>query len=204
MEAEVGLGHHPRGVSRENLGYDIASLESATGRLRAIEVKGGLAGDSLYNTQNAYYPTKERPMTAVQRVSRTELARNTRRVLTDVQRRRTTLIESHGKAKAAVLDIIDYRILRAVARAHTHVAGADPEGGLSAGEVQAMEEPQARCDLILARYLQGSIGLSRAAELLDVPWLELRTRFGRLDVPVRTAPPGRDEVVEDLLAVDAW
>ncbi len=143
-------------------------------------------------------------MAAVQRVSRTELARNTRRVLTDVQRGRTTLIESHGKAEAALLDIIDYRILRAVARAHTHVAGVDPEVGLSDGEVVALEEPQARCDLVLAHYLQGSISLSRAAELLDVPWLELRTRFERLDVPVRTAPLVRDEAAEDLLTADAW
>lgn len=53
-------------------------------------------------------------MTVVQRVSRTELARNTRRVLSDVQRGRTTLIETHGVPEAALLDIVDYRILRAV------------------------------------------------------------------------------------------
>ena len=36
-------------------------------------------------------------MTFIHRVSRTELARNTRRVLMDVQRGRTALIESYGQ-----------------------------------------------------------------------------------------------------------
>ncbi len=44
MEAEVALGHHPRDVSRENLGYDIESLHPKDGRLRFIEVKGRRAG----------------------------------------------------------------------------------------------------------------------------------------------------------------
>jgi SNF2 family DNA or RNA helicase len=44
MEAEIGLGNHPRDVSRHSLGYDIESLDPQTGRLRFIEVKGRQAG----------------------------------------------------------------------------------------------------------------------------------------------------------------
>jgi len=46
MEAERRLGHEPRDVSRENLGYDIESLipDGRGGRLRFIEVKGRIEG----------------------------------------------------------------------------------------------------------------------------------------------------------------
>jgi hypothetical protein len=44
MEAEIALGHHPRDVHTQNLGYDIESLEPRHGRLRFIEVKGRRAG----------------------------------------------------------------------------------------------------------------------------------------------------------------
>ena len=42
--AERALGHAPRDVSGERLGYDIESREKATDRLRFIEVKGRAAG----------------------------------------------------------------------------------------------------------------------------------------------------------------
>ncbi len=44
LQAETRLGNHPRDVSRENLGYDIESLDPRTGRQRFIEVKGRRAG----------------------------------------------------------------------------------------------------------------------------------------------------------------
>ena len=54
--------------------------------------------------------------------------------------------------------------------------------------VTAQPTLQAQYDLILAYYLAEEISLSRAAELLDLPWLDLRTCFLRLDVPLRPAP----------------
>ncbi|MCA9929046.1 MAG: DUF3883 domain-containing protein [Anaerolineales bacterium] len=44
MQAEITLGNHPQDVSKQNLGYDIESLDPRTGRLRFIEVKGRRAG----------------------------------------------------------------------------------------------------------------------------------------------------------------
>lgn len=44
LAAEIALGHHPRDVHTQNLGYDMESLEPKTGRLRFIEVKGRRAG----------------------------------------------------------------------------------------------------------------------------------------------------------------
>ena len=124
----------------------------------------------------------------VQRVSRTELARNTRRVLADVQRGRTALIESHGEPEAVLLNIVDYRILRAVMRHHASLPSIDPEAGLPEAAVQALDDTEARYALAFAHYLAESISLARVAELLDLSWLELRTRCIRLDVPLRTGP----------------
>lgn len=42
--AERALGHAPRDVSAEKVGYDIESTNGVTGRLRFIEVKGRVAG----------------------------------------------------------------------------------------------------------------------------------------------------------------
>jgi hypothetical protein len=44
LQAEAGLGYHPRDVHQENLGYDIESLDPRSGRLRFIEAKGRRAG----------------------------------------------------------------------------------------------------------------------------------------------------------------
>jgi len=44
MEAEIALGNEPRDVSKDNVGYDVESLDTQTGRLRFIEVKGRRKG----------------------------------------------------------------------------------------------------------------------------------------------------------------
>ena len=143
-------------------------------------------------------------MTLIQRVSRTDLARNTRRVLQDVQRGRTALIESHGEPEAALVDIADYRILRAVMRYYAESPVSDPEAGLSEAAVQALDDLNARYALVFKHYLNGSISLARAAELLDMSWLELRTRCLRLDVPFRTAPQDVAEAASDAATIEAW
>jgi superfamily II DNA or RNA helicase len=53
MKAETALGNHPRDVSKDNLGYDVESLNPRAGRLRFIEVKGRRAGaDTVTVTRN--------------------------------------------------------------------------------------------------------------------------------------------------------
>ena len=149
----------------------------------------------------------------VQRVRKTDLARNTRRVINAVHRGQTALIESHGEAEAAIIDIIDYRILRAVVRYHARQVAEqgkwldrvlEVQQGLSEQEVAALPDPQAQYDLALAHYLAGGISLARTAELLGQSWLELRTRFLRLDVPVRAGPAEPTEAKEDMETAAAW
>ncbi|MDY6877086.1 MAG: helicase-related protein [Chloroflexota bacterium] len=53
MQAEAALDNHPRDVSKDNLGYDVESLDPCTSRLRFIEVKGRRAGaDTVTVTRN--------------------------------------------------------------------------------------------------------------------------------------------------------
>ena len=143
-------------------------------------------------------------MKAVQRVSRTELARNTRRLLSDVQRGRTALIENYGELEAALLDIVDYRILRAVMRYHAEEPEIASDAGVPDEAVRELDDPDARYGLVFAHYLAGSISLARAAELLEMPWLELRTRCLRLNVPLRAAPGDAAEAAADVAAAADW
>ena len=136
-------------------------------------------------------------MEYLQRVRKTDLARNTRQVIRNVQRGQTVLVESHGQAEVAIMDILDYRILRAFLAYHTRPPKVDSKG-LDAENLSGLDDPQQICDLVLAHYLAGAISLGRAAELLELPALDLQTRFQRLDVPLNLGAmdeqAARDEV----------
>jgi len=147
-------------------------------------------------------------MEFITRIRKTDLARNTRQVIRAVQRGQTAVVESHGQPEAAIMDILDYRIVRAVMRYYARRSEIDPEiqveDGLADEQVAALVNAQARYNLVLAHYLVGAISLSRAAELLGLSWLDLRTRCLRLDVPLRTAPADLDEARADVEAAVAW
>jgi predicted HTH domain antitoxin len=122
-----------------------------------------------------------------QHVRKTDLARNTSRIIKGVQRGQTALIENHGQVEAAIMDITDYRILRALTLYYTRPPKINPQG-LGVVSLQNLESPQGLYDLVLAHYLAGIISLGRAAELLELHSLELQTRFVRLDVPLNLGP----------------
>ena len=66
IAAEKKLGHEPRDVSAERLGYDIESRESGSGRLRFIEVKGRVEGaDTVTVTCNEIVIALNRPETFI-------------------------------------------------------------------------------------------------------------------------------------------
>lgn len=136
-------------------------------------------------------------MQTLQRVRKTDLARNTRRVLKNVQRGRTAIIESHGQPEAALIDISDYLIVRAVMRYYGQRPPIEVEAGLTDEAVSTLADEQDRYDLVFAHHLAGAISLSRAAELLGSTWLDLRTRCLRLDVPLSMAPATLDEARAD-------
>ena len=62
MAAERSLGHTPRDVSIDKLGYDIESKDGKTGRLRFIEVKGRVADASTVTvTKNEVHTSLNKP-----------------------------------------------------------------------------------------------------------------------------------------------
>jgi len=143
-------------------------------------------------------------MTFVQRVRKTDLARNTRQVINAVLRGQTALVEHHGQPEVVIIDIVDYCILRAVMRYYARRPQVDAAAGLAERDVAELSDPQDRFNLVLAHYLGGAVSLGRAAELLGLSWLDLRTRCLRLDVPLRTAPGELSEARADAEAAEAW
>lgn len=136
-------------------------------------------------------------MEYLHRVRKTDLARNTRQVIRNVQRGQTVLVESHGQAEAAIMDILDYRILRAFLAYHTRPPEVNSEG-LNAENLRGLDDPQQVCDLILAHYLAGAISLGRAAELLELPALDLQARFQRLDVPLKLGTKDGQSALDEV------
>ena len=62
IDAEKALGHVPRDVSAERIGYDIESKNVATGHLRFIEVKGRIEGaDTVTITRNEILTALNKP-----------------------------------------------------------------------------------------------------------------------------------------------
>ncbi|MFC2037948.1 hypothetical protein ACFLYD_08335 [Chloroflexota bacterium] len=143
-------------------------------------------------------------MQSIQRVRKTDLARSTRQVINNVLRGQTAVVESHGQPEVAIMDIVDYRITRAVMRYYAQQPEIEVEEGLADRQVAGTSDPQDRFNLVLAHYLAGAISLGRAAELLELPWVDLRTRFQRLDVPLRVAPSNLQEARQDVKVAEAW
>ena len=137
-------------------------------------------------------------MESVEWIPEEKLVRDPRRVLDAVQDGALALLERDGEAIAAILDMIDFRIVRAVARAHVREMEIDPEAGLTDEAVAALPDAQARYDLVWAYYMAQGLSLARAAELLGLGWFDLRLRCTRLGVPVWTGPATLEELEEDV------
>jgi antitoxin (DNA-binding transcriptional repressor) of toxin-antitoxin stability system len=131
------------------------------------------------------------------RVRKTDLARNTSQIIRNVLRGQPTVIENHGQPEVAIVDVVDYLILRAVAHFHAgSLAPLDPNGPSDA-EFAGLDS-QARYNRAMEYYLAEQCSTGRMAELLQISWADLRERFNRLGVPLflgpRTIDEARDEV----------
>lgn len=117
-------------------------------------------------------------------ISRTDLARKTREIVEQVRRGETVIVESYGEEQIVLMDALDYRILRAVAR---HATEPSPENGSAVG-----------VEAVVRQYLNEDVNLGRAAELLGISRWELHDRFHRLGVPLRMGPTTIEELREDV------
>ena len=66
------------------------------------------------------------------------------------------------------------------------------------------EDEAIRWSVAVGAYQDGQINLGKAAELLDLPELELRDRFIELGIPLRLGPADLAEARAEVEAVRAW
>lgn len=140
-------------------------------------------------------------------ISKTDLARRTRQIVDRVRRGDTVLVESYGEQQIVLLDILDYRIMRAVAAYHTSPPARSPlldpkvePVGLTEADL-LKSEPQVRWNRVIAAYLDGQINLGRTAYLLELSRFELDERFHRLDVPRRMGSETLQEAHSEVEAI---
>lgn len=138
-------------------------------------------------------------------VSKTDLARRTRQVVDRARRGHTLIVESYGEEQVAIMDVLDYRLLQAVASYHARPPQTAPirdeemaPRGLSEVDVreavaEAGTEAQAVWNRVIAAYLDGDISLGRAAQLLDISRFELTQRFNRLNLPLLSTPSASEK-----------
>jgi hypothetical protein len=100
----------------------------------------------------------------------------------------TLIVESYGEEQVVLMDILDYRLMRAVAAYHHESppsSASDVElRGLSEGDFNSTDS-QLRWNQVMTAYLDEQIILGRAATLLNLSRYELDERFRRLDLPRR-------------------
>ena len=133
-----------------------------------------------------------------QRISKTDLARNTRRVIREAQRGYTVLVENHGQAEVAIMDIMDFQIQQAAIKYLSKPKNYNQDIDVTEAVLDSLDDDQARCDLVIGHYLALHMSLGRAAELLNLPFDDLRGRLVRLGIPLQVGPEDVDELKEEL------
>jgi predicted HTH domain antitoxin len=66
------------------------------------------------------------------------------------------------------------------------------------------EDASIRWSVVVGAYQDGQVSLGKAAELLDLPELELRDRFIELGIPLRVGSADLAEARAEVEAVRAW
>jgi prevent-host-death family protein len=115
-------------------------------------------------------------------ISRTDLARNTREIIEQARSGAPVVIASHGHEQVVMLDAFDYRLLIAMARCGT---------GQPRSEDDAITQ-------VIRQYLDESISLAKAAELLELSRFVLMERFERLGLPLRTGPTSLEDAQNEV------
>ncbi len=144
-----------------------------------------------------YTPTMHSKLLS-RHIATDDLARNPVQVLRAIGKGETIVVEQHGEPQAAIVDPLDWEILLAVIRYFVDRPRIDPEIGLDDPQLAELDA-HARIEMAVAHYLAEAISLSRTAELLGKPWGELRERFSRLGIPIRTAPADEESARQDVL-----
>lgn len=150
----------------------------------------------------------EQPAERIERIERESLAPDVQRLLETLDERGPALLAADGMPEAAVMDIVDFRLLRAAVRFYAnppHLAATQLEADPSDEAVATLGGEQARYDLVLAHLLAGGLSLSRAAELLGTAYVDLRLRLHRLGLPTLQRPTNIEDAREEVrVARSIW
>jgi predicted HTH domain antitoxin len=102
------------------------------------------------------------------------------------------------------VDIVDYRLLRAAAQHQRDPVDSEAaRQGLTNEQASAVDDVQERYNLVLGYFLSGGLSLSRAAELLDTTYMDLRIRLHRLGLPTFQGPQTIEEARQEVAAARA-
>lgn len=142
-------------------------------------------------------------MSTTHSISASQLPSNVERILEAIRQGDMVVVEREGRPEAALVDIVDFRILRAVM---AFLADGPPNESFhdSHDLDPRSADPQDRFDYALAQFLSGSISLSRTAEMLDLSPAGMRARFGRMGIPQRISPSSDKEAADDVAEAIEW
>ena len=136
-----------------------------------------------------------------QRITKTDLARSTHQVIREAQRGYTVLVENHGQAEVAIVDIIDFQLQRATLHYFSMPNKYKKDIVITEAVMQALPTDQDRFNLIVGHYLALHISIGRAAELLGMSSPELQIRLGRSGVPLRIGPEAQQELDNEVKTI---
>lgn len=138
-----------------------------------------------------------------QRISKTDLARSTHRVIREAQRGYTVLVENHGQPEVVIVDIVDFQLQRAAIHYFSFPKEYEKDLEVTESLMGSLSTDQARFDMVIGHYLAEHQSIGRSAELLKMSTPELMIRLGRAGVPLRVGPTSLEELKSDIETIKA-
>ena len=138
-----------------------------------------------------------------QRISKTDLARSTHRVIQEAQRGYTVLVENHGQPEVAIVDVIDFQLQRAAIHYFSSPKVYEEDLEINESMLETLATDQDRFNLVIGHYLAEHQSIGRSAELLGMSTPELMVRLGRAGVPLRVGPSSLKELQSDVETIKA-
>lgn len=120
-------------------------------------------------------------------ISQADLTTNIEEVADRVERGEVTVVERSGHEPIVLMDLLDFRLLRALAQC-------------AIDEKERAQEPEDPDASALRAYLAAEITLGKTAELLGLNRLELQERLHRLGVPLHLGPASLEEAQAEVAA----
>lgn len=138
-------------------------------------------------------------------VTESELTDHAHEIVSQAKQGGTLVVSDHGEEQVAILDVVAYRLLQAVAHYQSRPL-VEPPQGLTETEVgqtvQANQgDVQTGWNLIIHRYFSGNISLGRAARLLNISRFELQAHFHQLGLPLWLGAADSTEALAELQAL---